>query len=163
MAATFRTNTVKLHGVPKSIISDRDKIFTSNFWQHLFKMKGTTLAMSLAYHPQSNGQSEVVNKILEMYLRCFTFQNPKGWYKALAWAKFWYNTSFNGSLGMTPFMVVYGHYAPTLNRYVIDSKDPPEVQKQLYDTDLLLTHLRDNLNRSQQQMKRYPDKKKRDV
>jgi len=59
---------------------------------------------------------------------------------------------------MTPLMAVYGHYAPTLNRSVTDSKDPPEVQK-----DLLLTHLRDNLNRSQQQMKHYADKKKRDV
>lgn len=58
----FMTNIFKLHGMPKSIISDRDKVFTSKFWQHLFKLQGTTLAMSSTYHPQSDGQSEALNK-----------------------------------------------------------------------------------------------------
>jgi len=77
-------NIVKLHGMPKSIVFDRDKVFMSQFWQHLFTAQGTTLAMSSAYHPQSDGQSEVLNKCLEMYIRCFTFQNPKSWFKVLA-------------------------------------------------------------------------------
>lgn len=55
VAESFMHNIVKLHGVPKSIVSDRDKVFTSSFWQHLFKLQGTTLAMSSAYHPQSDG------------------------------------------------------------------------------------------------------------
>lgn len=84
VAELFMTHVVKLHGMPKSIVSDRDKVFTSNFWKHLFQLQGTTLAMSSAYHPQSDGQSEVVNKCLEMFLMCFTFNNPKAWYKALS-------------------------------------------------------------------------------
>lgn len=79
-------NVVKLDGMPKSI--DRDKVFTSRFWQHLFHFYGTTLAMSTAYHPQTDGQSEALNKCLEMYLRCFTFHNPKKWFKSLSWAGF---------------------------------------------------------------------------
>ncbi|MCH92481.1 hypothetical protein A2U01_0013421 [Trifolium medium] len=119
--------------------------------------------MSSAYHPQSDSQSEALNKCLEMYLRCFTFQNPKDWYKALSWAEFWYNTSFHGSLGMTPFKALYGREPPTLNRYVTDNNDPPDVQQQLYDRDALLTQLRANLNKAQQHMKHYANKKRKDV
>ena len=82
MAEAFFNNVVKLHGVPKSIVSDRDKVFTSAFWQHLFKLQGTTLPMSSAYHPQSDGQTEAMNKVLEMFLRCYTYDHPKLWYKA---------------------------------------------------------------------------------
>jgi len=58
----FMEHIVKLHGLPKSIVSDRAKVFNSQFWQHLFKLKGTSLIMSSAYHPQTNGQSKVLNK-----------------------------------------------------------------------------------------------------
>jgi hypothetical protein len=84
VAEAFMNNIVKLHGMPKSIVSDRDKVFTSAFWQHLFKLQGTSLAMSSAYHPQTDGQTEVLNKGLELFLRCFSFHNPKSWYKALS-------------------------------------------------------------------------------
>ena len=94
VAESFLHNVVKLHGFPKSLVSDRDKVFTSSFWKHLFKLSGTTLAMSSAYHPQSDGQTEAVNKCLEMYLRCFTGQVPQKWAKLLDWAEFWYNSLF---------------------------------------------------------------------
>lgn len=77
VAEAFMSQIVKLHGIPKSIVSDRDKVFTSAFWQQLFKLQGTTLAMTSAYHPQSDGQPENLNKGLEMYLRCFTFENNR--------------------------------------------------------------------------------------
>jgi hypothetical protein len=61
----------KLHEVPKIIVSDRDPIFTENFWTELFSSFGTQLAHSSSYHPQSDGKTEIVNKCLEGYLRCF--------------------------------------------------------------------------------------------
>lgn len=64
---------------------------------------------------------------------------------------------------MSPFKVLYGREAPTLTRYLVDSKDPPEVQQQLSQRDLLLSQLRDNLNKAQQKMKHYADKKRRDL
>lgn len=163
VAEVFLKNVVKLHGMPKSIVSDRDKVFTSKFWQHLFHLSGTTLAMSTAYHPQSDGQSEALNKCLEMYLRCLTFQRPKQWYKALPWAEFWYNTSYHMSAGMTPFKALYGKDPPTLTRYQPSPDDPIDVQTQLTSRDEILQLLKQNQFRAQQTMKAQADKKRQHI
>ncbi|GJZ58344.1 putative mitochondrial protein [Tanacetum coccineum] len=79
VAQAFLDNIYKLHGLPKAIVSDRDKVFLSMFWQELFKLLDVSLHISTAYHPQSYGHTEVVNRCLEGYLRCMTGERPKEW------------------------------------------------------------------------------------
>ena len=66
----------KLHGMLATIVSDRGPVFTSHFWQELMRLQGVQVAMSTAYHPQTNGQTEVVNKSLKHYLRAFATDRP---------------------------------------------------------------------------------------
>ena len=71
-ADLFMDMVIKIHGFPTSIISYRDPVFLSNFWMKLFELSGTTLCHSTTYHPQTDGQSEVVNRGLKQYFRAFT-------------------------------------------------------------------------------------------
>jgi hypothetical protein len=107
VAKLFLDNVVKLHGVPITIIFDRDKIFTGHFWKELIKALGTKLNYSTAYHPQTDGQSERVNQCLEQYLRCAVQDNPTHWKKWLGLAEFWYNSSHHSGLGCSPFKALY--------------------------------------------------------
>jgi transposase InsO family protein len=108
VAQIFLNNVFRLYGLPSTIISDRDPVFTSTFWRELFHLAQVTLAMSSAYHPQSDGQTERVNQCLETYLRCFVHSCPRQWLKWLSLTEYWYNTSEHSALGKSPFQVLYG-------------------------------------------------------
>lgn len=112
VAQAFLDNVYKLHGFPRSIVSDKDAFFLSCFWQELFKLHGCNFSMSTAYHPQSDGQTEVVKRCFETYLRCMTSERPEMWSKWLPLAEFWYNKNFHTSTQVTPYEVVYGQSPP---------------------------------------------------
>jgi hypothetical protein len=109
VAHALLDNVIKLHGLPKSIVSDRDKVFMSVFWQTLFCLLQVKLKLSTAYHPHMSGQSERVNQCLEMFLRCVVHDNPKEWRCWLPLAKVWYNSTYHSSLGCSPFWALYGY------------------------------------------------------
>lgn len=109
VAKVFLDNIYKLHGLPDSIVSNCDKIFTSAFWGELFILAKVQLRMSTAYHPQSDGQTECVNQCLETFLRCFVNACPNKWIQWLSLAKYWYNTSYHTPIDRSPFEALYGH------------------------------------------------------
>jgi transposase InsO family protein len=112
MAQAFFTEIVRLHGIPQSMVSDRDSMFTSTFWRELMRLTGPKLHMTSAFYPQSDGQTEATNKVIVMYLRCFTGDQPRQWLRWLPWAEYIYNTAYQSSLKDTPFKVVYGRDPP---------------------------------------------------
>jgi len=103
----FVKEVAHLHGMPRSIVSDRDPVFTSQFWAEYFRLQGSKLRMSLVYHLQTDGQTEVLNHCLETYLHCFVGTKQKQQFKWLPWAEYWYNTSYHTATYMTPFEAVY--------------------------------------------------------
>ena len=99
---------VRLHGFPISIISDRDTKFVGNLLRTLWKKLGTNLYFSSAYHPQTDGQTEVINKSLGDFLRSLVTEHHSQWDHILPQAEFAYNDLFNKRTGQSPFQIVYG-------------------------------------------------------
>ncbi|KAL5781783.1 hypothetical protein ACOSP7_006812 [Xanthoceras sorbifolium] len=143
MAKAFVSNIVKLHGFPKSIVSDRDKIFISSFWTNLFKLQGIELKMSSSYHPQTDGQTEVVNRTLEQYLCCFIGYQPRKWMDCLY-----------SATKTTPFKVVYGVSPPGFLLYVPGTTQVQAVEEYIHDRTAVIKELRHHLTLAQERMKK---------
>lgn len=159
VAKLFMKNIFKLHGLPLVIIFFRDKVFTSQLWEHLFEGAGTKLHFSSAYHPQSDGQTERVNQCLEIYLRCFVHSVPSKWAAWLHLAEYWYNTSYHSAIHATPFEVLYGH-PPNHFGIGISDCSIPEMDTWFKEKKLMQQLVQQHLHRAQQQMKHFADKKR---
>jgi hypothetical protein len=106
-AELYMSRIVFLHGVPKKIMSDRGFQFTSKFWEKLHESMDTKLNFSSAYHPQTDGQTERTNQILEDMLRACALNYGKIWDKGLPYAEFSYNNSYQASIKMAPYEALY--------------------------------------------------------
>jgi transposase InsO family protein len=163
VAQAFFSDIVRLHGMPQSIVSDRDSVFTSNFWQELMRLMGAKLHMTSAFHPQSDGQTEAANKVIAMYLRCFTGDRPRDWLRWLPWAEYTYNTAYQSSLRDTPFHVVYGRHPPSIRSYEEGDTRVPAVAKSMAERAAFLEDVRQRLEQAQAVHKRFYDAKHRAV
>ena len=114
----------KLHGIPRSIVSDRDPRFVSRFWQEIWRLLGTKLRMSSAHHPQTDGQTEAANRVVEMTLRCTLHSSGDStqWARELPMIEFVINNSPSQSTGYTPFYLNYGYHPATPLDLIRDSK-----------------------------------------
>jgi hypothetical protein len=130
---------VYLHGVPKKIVSDRGMQFTLIFWERLHEAMDTQLHFSFAYHHQTDGQTERVNQILEDLLRACTLQYGRSWDKSLSYAEFSYSNSYQESLKMVPFEMLYGRrcrtplfWNETREQKVFGLDIPQQAEKQVH-------------------------------
>ena len=113
LAELYTSRIVSLHGIPQLISSDRGSIFTSKFWDSFQKAMGTNIRFSTDFHPQTSGQVEQVNQILEDMLRACVISFGMKWEDCLPYAEFLYNNSFQASSGKAPFEILYGRKCRT--------------------------------------------------
>ncbi|GJY86353.1 putative reverse transcriptase domain-containing protein [Tanacetum coccineum] len=127
LARLYLNRIVARHGIPVSIICDRDGRFTSNFWRSFQKALGTEISMSTAYHPETDGQSERTIQTLEDMLRACVIDFGKGWVKHLPLAEFSYNNSYHTSLKAAPYEALYGRKcrSPDRQKSYVDLKRKP--------------------------------------
>lgn len=163
VAEAFVVGIIRLHGPPRTIVTDRDPRFLHLFWQEIHRLQGSTLAMSTAYHPQTDGQSGALNKCVEQYLRCFVAEVPSHWVAMIPWAEYWYNTSYQTTSGMTPFQALYGREPPTIARYILGSTASELVESYLLQRDEVLQILRHNLLKAHNHIKLLADKSRTDT
>ena len=158
LTRTYLKEIVRLHGVPVSIISDRDSRFTSKFWQSLQKSLGTRLDMSTAYHPQTDGQSERTIQTLEDMLRACVISFGKGWEKNLPFTEFSYKNSYQASLSIAPFEVLYGRKCRTPLNWSETGERALFGPDVINEAEEKVRIIRENLKIAQSRQKSYYDK-----
>lgn len=159
VAQAFVDNIIRLHGPPKLIIYDRDRIFTSKLWKDIFTALKSELRYNTTYHPQTDGQTERVNQCVETYLRCMTTDQPKKWASWISLAEFWYNTTYHTALKMSPFQALYGFSPPLISELAIPGPEDEEAHSFLAEKQNMLENLKTNLQQAQNRMKKYADMK----
>lgn len=129
---------MRLHGIPTSIVSDRDVKFMGHFWRTLWRKLGTKLKYSSTCHPQTDGQTEVVNRSLGNLLRCLVGSYVKSWDSIILQAEFAYNNSVNRTTKKTPFELAYG----LRPQHILDLVPLPQEAKVSEDREAFANHIK---------------------
>jgi hypothetical protein len=145
------------------MVSDRDPVYTSTFWKELMRLMGAKLHMTSVFHPQSDSQTEAANRVITMYLRCFTGDRPHHWLRWLPWAEYTYNTAYQLSLRDTPFRVVYGRDPPSIRSYEPGDTRVAVVAKTMEEREEFLADVWYRLEQAQDVQKLHYDKHHRQV
>ncbi|MCO5559345.1 hypothetical protein L7F22_012943 [Adiantum nelumboides] len=161
MARLFMSNISKYHGMPQSIVSDRDPCMTSLFWRGLFENMGTTLKFSLSFHPQTDGQSEEENSTVLDLLKCYVSKRKGKWEQYLPLVEYAYNNTMHSSTGKAPFEIVEGgKKVPP----ILHTKDTIfEADKYVQDMDEMYKKVKVALEKTQAKQKKAADRHCREV
>lgn len=154
----FFRDIVRLYGISEIIVLDRDKVFRSIFWRELFRFMGINLCFTTVYRSQFDGQTEVVNRTLEMYFRCVTGDELRQWFVWFFWIEYCYNIFYYISFKDILFRMVYGRELFRFLDYVIGSFKVEVVDVELERRDEFLTVVRERLMEVQNRMKVVYDK-----
>ena len=163
LAELYIEKIVRLHGIPSSIVSDRDPRFTSKFWEGLQRALGTKLRLSSAYHPQTDGQTERTIQSLEDLLRACVLEKGGGWDCYLPLIEFTYNNSFHSSIGMAPFEALYGRRCRTPLCWYESGESAvigPEIIQQ---TTEKIKVIQEKMRIAQSRQKSYHDKRRKSL
>jgi hypothetical protein len=155
-AEIYTAHVLCLHGVLKTIISDRGSQFVAHFWEQLHLSLRTHPIHSLAYHSQTDGQTERVNQILEDMLRACVMEYQGSWDKNLSWAEFSYNNSYQESLKMAPFEVLYGRRCRTPLNWIEPGENVIFGPDIVEEAKMIVHHVQENLKVMKSRQRRRP-------
>lgn len=159
VAYIFLRTIAAQHGMPDELVTDRDKLFTSNFWKSLMAQLGPKLKMSTAYHPETDGQTERTNQTLEQYLRCYINYPQDNWVRLLPTAQLAYNSSASESTKVSPFYANYG-YEPTVYGEPREAINAPRATQDAQDIKNIHKQLRTDLQMVRERMTHYANLKR---
>lgn len=163
IARLFRSAWYRHYGLPKVLITDRDRRFTSHFWRAFFTSIGTTIRLSTAFHPQTDGQSERANRTLEEYLRHYVCPRQDDWDDYLDLAEFAVNDSINPATGYTPFYLSFGRHPASPLDLMLGDAQVPSAQTAVSEMADILRHARSRLEEARTRMAATANSHRRDV
>ena len=163
LAELYIKEIVRLHGIPVSLILDRDPRFTSRFWGKLQEAMGTRLNFSTAFHPQTDGQSERVIQILEDMLRSCAIDYEGSWDRHIPLVEFVYNNSFQSSIGMAPYEALYGRKCRTPLCWTELSERKVIGPDLIQETEEKVKIIKEKLKVATDRHKSYTDMKRKDI
>ena len=162
MAMLYMVHQHRLHGIPTTIIFDRDPRFTARFWKSFHAALGTEVVFNTTHHPQTDGQSERTIQTLEDMLRACALTMQGDWTDHLHMAEFSYNSSYHASIGMSPFETMNGHRVRTPVCWGTTSEIRPTVPQLIEECADKVRIINDRLKAAQDRQRKYADPKRRD-
>ena len=159
LATLYLTYVFRYHGLPLSIVSDRGPQFVSEFWKAFCELLGIETHLSTAYHPQTDGQSERMNAIMEQYLRAYVSYRQDNWVLLLPTCEFAANNHFSESLKTSPFLANYGWHPRFTDSLAPLRKSRPDAQAQDFAAQITELHstLKAELTHAQARQSEYAD------
>jgi transposase InsO family protein len=160
LAHILKDRLIRDHGIPKTIISDRDKLFTSNYWATLMAEIGTKRKLSTAYHPQTDGQTERTNRTMKTYLKIYSNTSQTNWVELLPMAQMAYNNKLSEATGKTPYFANHGKH-PNLFQQTLPSPKAEAAIKSAEEMKKIHNDMSNKLIHAQNQSISYVNKKRK--